>query len=82
MRRYGPGTDIAFLSSVIRYLPARRTLIQHQYVRAYTNAGLIVQEAFGFKDGLFSGYTRKMPAASDMIELALRTRRAGLREGR
>src|SRR3954464_273223 len=35
-----PGTDIAFLSGVIRYLLENDT-IQHEYVRAYTNASLI-----------------------------------------
>ena len=53
-----PGTDIAFLSGVIRYLLENDT-IQHEYVRAYTNASLIVREGFGFEDGLFSGYDEK-----------------------
>ena len=50
-----PGTDIAFLSGVIRYL-LEKDAIQHDYVRAYTNASLIVKEGFGFEDGLFTGY--------------------------
>jgi formate dehydrogenase major subunit len=50
-----PGTDIAFLSGLIRYL-LEKDQIQHEYVRAYTNAGLIVKAGFGFEDGLFSGY--------------------------
>src|ERR1700744_1808860 len=50
-----PGTDIAFLSGVIRYL-LQKDQIQHEYVRAYTNAGLIVKEGFGFDAGLFTGY--------------------------
>ena len=50
-----PGTDIAFLSGVIRYL-LEKDKIQHEYVAAYTNAGLIVKEGFGFEDGLFTGY--------------------------
>src|SRR5215813_6076248 len=50
-----PGTDIAFLNGVIRYL-LKEDKLQHEYVRAYTNAGLIVKDGFGFKDGLFSGY--------------------------
>jgi len=53
-----PGTDIAFLSGVIRHLLENDT-IQHEYVRAYTNASLIVRENFGFEDGLFSGYDEK-----------------------
>jgi formate dehydrogenase major subunit len=50
-----PGTDIAFLSGVIRYL-LEKNAIQHQYVRSYTNASLIIKDGFAFKDGLFSGY--------------------------
>jgi formate dehydrogenase major subunit len=50
-----PGTDIAFLNGVIRYL-LEKDRIQHEYVRAYTNASLIVKEGFGFEDGLFTGY--------------------------
>src|SRR6516225_7347331 len=50
-----PGTDIAFLNGVIRYLLAKDK-IQLAYVRAYTNAGLTVKDGFGFRDGLFTGY--------------------------
>ncbi len=50
-----PGTDIAFLNGVIRYL-LEKDQLQHEYVRAYTNASLIVKEDFGFVDGLFTGY--------------------------
>ncbi len=50
-----PGTDIAFLSGLIRYL-LEKDMVQHEYVRAYTNASLIVKEGFGFEDGLFTGY--------------------------
>jgi len=50
-----PGTDIAFLSGVIRYL-LEKDAIQHDYVRSYTNASLIVKQGYGFEDGLFSGY--------------------------
>ena len=50
-----PGTDIAFLSGVIRYL-LEKDKIQHEYVRAYTNASLIVAENYGFDEGLFTGY--------------------------
>jgi formate dehydrogenase major subunit len=50
-----PGTDIAFLNGLIRYLLGEDK-IQHAYVRAYTNAGLIVKDGYGFKDGLFTGY--------------------------
>ena len=50
-----PGTDIAFLNGLMRYL-LEKDAIQHEYVRAYTNASLIVKEGFGFEDGLFTGY--------------------------
>ncbi len=49
------GTDIAFLGGVINYLLSRDK-IQHEYVKAYTNAPFIVAEGFKFDDGLFSGY--------------------------
>lgn len=50
-----PGTDIAFLGGVVKYL-LDNDKIAHDYVREYTNAAYIVKEEFGFKDGLFSGY--------------------------
>src|ERR1700744_1454983 len=53
-----PGTDIAFLNGVIRYL-LEKNAIQHDYVVAYTNASLIVKDGFAFKDGLFSGYNEQ-----------------------
>ncbi len=52
------GTDIAFLSGVIRFL-LEQDAIQHEYVKAYTNAGFLVREDFGFEDGLFTGYDEK-----------------------
>ncbi len=53
-----PGTDIAFLSGLIRYL-LQNDKLQHEYVRAYTNASLIVADGFSFEDGLFSGYNEE-----------------------
>jgi formate dehydrogenase major subunit len=49
------GTDIAFLGGVIRYLLANDK-IQHEYVKAYTNASFLVREDFRFEEGLFTGY--------------------------
>jgi formate dehydrogenase major subunit len=49
------GTDIAFLGGVINYLLSRDK-IQHEYVKAYSNASFIVAEGYKFDDGLFSGY--------------------------
>jgi formate dehydrogenase major subunit len=50
-----PGTDIAFLGGVIHYL-LEKDKIQHDYVKAYTNAPFILKEGYKFEDGLFSGY--------------------------
>ncbi|WP_313513784.1 formate dehydrogenase-N subunit alpha [Pseudomonas sp.] len=49
------GADSAFLLGVANYL-LNNDRIQHEYVKAYTNAALIVREDYGFEDGLFSGY--------------------------
>lgn len=49
------GTDIAFLSGVIRYLMANNK-VNAEYVKHYTNATLLVRDDFTFEDGLFSGY--------------------------
>ena len=49
------GTDIAFLLGVIRYC-IENDKIQHDYVRAFTNAPYLVKEGFGYQDGLFTGY--------------------------
>jgi formate dehydrogenase major subunit len=50
-----PGTDIAFLGGVIRWL-LEKDAIQRDYVLAFTNAALVVGERYAFEDGLFSGY--------------------------
>ena len=65
------GTDITFLSGVLRYL-LEKDRIQHEYVSAYTNASLIVREDYRFDDGLFSGYdpeTRRYDKTSWFYEL-------------
>ena len=49
------GSDLAFLGGVLNYLLSNDK-IQHEYVRAYTNAPFIVGEAYRFEDGLYSGY--------------------------
>jgi len=49
------GTDIAFLLGVINYCMANDK-VQWDYVKAFTNAGYIVKEGFGYADGLFTGY--------------------------
>jgi len=54
------GTDIAFIGGMINYI-LRNRLYNEEYVREYTSAPLLVNEAFGFnpKTGLFSGYDAK-----------------------
>ncbi len=49
------GTDITFLSGVLRYL-IENNKINVEYVKHYTNASLLVRDDFSFDDGLFSGY--------------------------
>jgi formate dehydrogenase major subunit len=49
------GTDIAFLGGVINYL-LTKDAVQHEYVRAFTNASFIVKDGYGFSEGLFTGY--------------------------
>lgn len=49
------GTDITFLSGVLRYL-IENDKINAEYVKHYTNASLLVRDDFAFEDGLFSGY--------------------------
>ena len=49
------GTDITFLSGVLRYL-IENNKINVDYVKHYTNASLLVRDDFSFDDGLFSGY--------------------------
>jgi len=48
-------TDIAFLLGAIRYC-LENDKIQHEYVKAFTNASYIVKEGYGYQDGLFTGY--------------------------
>ncbi|MCW7546847.1 formate dehydrogenase-N subunit alpha [Photorhabdus sp. APURE] len=49
------GSDTAFLLGMIRYLMLNNK-IQSEYVKAYTNACLIVRADYQFADGLFSGF--------------------------
>jgi formate dehydrogenase major subunit len=50
-----PGTDIAFLNGVTKYL-LDNDKIHWEYVKAYTNAGYVVREGYEYADGLFTGY--------------------------
>jgi len=50
-----PGTDIVFLNGIIRH--ALHTGRFHEdYVKIHTNGPYIINEKFGFDDGLFSGF--------------------------
>ncbi len=50
-----PGTDIAFIGGIINYV-LENELYNREYVLEYTNAPFLINENFGFDDGLFSGY--------------------------
>ena len=50
-----PGSDIAVLGGLIRYM-LENDLHHADYVAAHTNASFIVGSAYGFQDGLFSGF--------------------------
>ena len=56
--RLRSGTDIAFLGGMIKYI-LDNDLIQKEYVVEYTNASFLIDEKFGFQDGLFTGYDAK-----------------------
>src|SRR3990172_5488252 len=49
------GADIAFLGGMINHVLANN-LFQREYVVKYTNAAFLLDPAFGFKDGYFSGW--------------------------
>ena len=49
------GSDIAFLGGVIHYLLSNDK-IHHEYVKNYTDFSFLVNDAYSFENGLFSGY--------------------------
>ena len=49
------GTDIAYLCGIIRYALENRRY-HEDYVKLHTNASMLVNPAFAFNDGLFSGF--------------------------
>src|SRR4051795_13186925 len=52
------GTDIAFLGGVVRFILENGRYFE-EYVKTYTNAGVIIDEGYGDTeeaDGLFSGW--------------------------
>ena len=54
--RIRTGSDVAYFGGLINHV-LQNNLIHDEYVRNYTNASFIVKQGFGFKDGLFSGYS-------------------------
>ena len=50
-----PGSNIAFFGGVINYLLSNDK-IHHDYVKAYTNASFLIDDGYGFEDGIFAGY--------------------------
>jgi formate dehydrogenase major subunit len=64
--RIRTGTDVAYFGGLINYV-LQNNLFHDEYVKNYTNASFLVKTAYGFKDGLFSGYdapNRKYDIAS------------------
>src|SRR6476620_2985781 len=53
--RIRPGTDVAFQNAMISHIIVNK-LYDEDYVVSHTNALYLGDEAFGFKDGVFSGY--------------------------
>jgi formate dehydrogenase major subunit len=49
------GTDIAYLYGIIRYALEKKRY-HEDYVKLHTNASLLINEAFAFNDGVFSGF--------------------------
>ena len=50
-----PGTDIAFLNSIINYI-IRNKFYDEAFVELHTNALYLLKDDFKFDDGVFSGY--------------------------
>ncbi len=70
------GTDIAFLGGMINYILENQKYYR-DYLVTHTNAPYLVNEGFGFDDGLFSGYdsaSRKY----DKATWAMQTDEAGV----
>ncbi|KAA9000629.1 formate dehydrogenase-N subunit alpha [Affinibrenneria salicis] len=49
------GSDITFLLGMVNYLLSTNS-VQMEYVKAYTNASLLVRDDYAFDEGVFSGY--------------------------
>ncbi len=51
------GSDIAFVDGVMNYI-IQNNLYNRDYLVDHTNASFLVDEGFGFDDGLFTGYDK------------------------
>ncbi|KPJ66149.1 hypothetical protein AMJ44_08815, partial [candidate division WOR-1 bacterium DG_54_3] len=51
------GSDIAFVDGVMNYI-IQNNLYNKDYLVDHTNASFLVDEGFGFDDGLFTGYDK------------------------
>ena len=49
------GADIGFLGGLIKYLTDKE-MVNWDYIINYTNASFIVNDEYGFEDGLFAGF--------------------------
>jgi len=49
------GSDITFLGALINYI-IQNDLYNEEYILSYTNASYLIDEGFGFEDGLFTGF--------------------------
>jgi len=52
------GADIAFLLGLVRYALENKRY-HEDYVKAHTNAGYVIGDAFAFDEGLFSGFSQE-----------------------
>ena len=73
--RIRPGTDAAFQNTMINHIIVNK-LYDEDYVVTHTNALFLGDEAFGFKDGLFSGYDEERHAYDTKPGDTSSTRRA------
>jgi formate dehydrogenase-N alpha subunit len=55
--RLRPGTDIGLMGGLINYI-IENNLYHKDYVVNYTNAPFLVDQGFGFQNGLFSGFDK------------------------
>jgi formate dehydrogenase major subunit len=53
--RIRTGSDVAYFGGLINYV-LQNNLFHKEYVEFATNAGLVVEEGYEFKDGMFNGF--------------------------